>query len=305
MAVPGVNIVHIVIDEVKHHAGIFGELIELLSEGLQELGATVRQSTNRFDAEQLNVVVGHIAFLQKPVYELIGGSAGRYVIFQTEALDAQAGFAAWFPFYLEFLRQASQVWDYSEKNLQFLAARGCRNGRYVPLGYSRRLERVVHSPVKDIDVFFYGAINVRRRRILDALADRGVRVKAAFGLYGPQRDQYIARSKIVLNLHQFATTQLEQVRISYLLNNRCFVISESAEDNPYRDAVIFADYDKIVDCCISYLRPESDAARARIAETGYANLQAIPFQANIQAAMKLLEDAPRQRGDVGSDQGNG
>jgi hypothetical protein len=114
----------------------------------------------------------------------------------------------------------------------------------------------------------------------------------------------IARSKIILNLHQFDTTQLEQVRISYLLNNRCFVISESAEDNPYQDGVIFSDYDKIVDCCLSYLRSQADAARADVAERGYARLQAIPFLASLQAAMKLLENPPPQPGDVGSDSGN-
>ncbi len=288
MPLPEINIVHTVMNE---HGGIFGDVIELLIDCFEQLGVKVHQSTNHFVNRTLNVVVGHTAFLNKATFEAIRRSGYRYVIFQMEALDERIGLAPEVPIYLEFLRHAPRVWDYSSKNISFLAAQGCQNTQYIPLGYSRRLERIVHSPVKDIDILFYGANNPRRGKVLDALAARA-RLQVLFASYGEHRDQAIARSKIVLNVHQFDTSQLEQVRLSYLLNNRCFVVSESSEGNPYSDGVVFSDYDKIVDCCISYLRPEMDAERARIAEAGYARLREIPIVANIRAELEQLEGMP-------------
>lgn len=286
MSLPPVNIVHIVVNE---HGGIFDDLIELLMDCFQQLGLSVRRSTSNFDSNQFNLVVGHTAFLHQTDYDAILRSKCRYVVFQMEALDQQIGLAPQFPAYLEFLRHAPQVWDYSAQNLSFLAAHGCRNTHYIPLGYSRRLERIVHSPAKDIDVLFYGAQTPRRKCVFEALSARGVRFVAAFGAYGSQRDQAISRSKIVLNLHQFDISQLEQLRISYLLNNRCFVLSESPQSDLYRDGVIFSDYEKIADCCVSYLQPNMDAERARIAEAGYANLKEIPTLATIRSALEQFE----------------
>jgi hypothetical protein len=55
--------------------------------------------------------------------------------------------------------------------------------------------------------------------MLDRLASRW-QVKILFGVYGQERDREMARAKVVLNLHQFALPQLEQIRISFLLNNK-------------------------------------------------------------------------------------
>jgi len=285
MSLPDINIVHAVVNE---HGGIFDDLIDLLVDCLEQLGHKVQRSTNHFDAKRLNLVIGHTAFLNAATYEAIHRSNCRYIVFQMEALEERIGVTAHFPLYLEFLRLSPRVWDYSPKNVSFLAAHGCRNAQYIPLGYSSRLERITPAPVKDIDVCFYGACNPRRGLVLDALAAR-VRLKVIFGVYGGERDQTIARSKIVLNLHQFDTSQLEQVRISYLLNNRCFVISESSEGNPYQDGLVFSDYDKIADCCTSYLRPEMDSERARVAEAGYVKLREIPMISNIRSELELLE----------------
>jgi hypothetical protein len=123
---------------------------------------------------------------------------------------------------------------------------------------------------------------------LDELQTRGFHVEAPFGLYGAARDELIARSKIVLNLHQFETAQLEQVRISYLLNNRCFVVSELADENPFGDGLVFCDYKRIVECCISFLDPAADQIRMRIAEKGCANLKAVPFVSSLRSALAQL-----------------
>jgi hypothetical protein len=282
MPLPPVNIVHVVINE---HGRIFDDLIDLLTDCLVQLDVPVRRSTSHFDSTQLNLVVGHTAFLSPTDYPAIASKC-RYIVFQVEALHEQAGLLPDRPHYLEFLRRAQQVWDYSPQNLKFLAGRGHQNTRYVPIGYCPMLERIAAAPTKDIDVLFYGAATPRRRRIFDDLLARGVRFVSVFGAYGPQRDQLIARSKIVLNLHQFDISALEQLRISYLLNNRCFVLSESPPSELYGEGVVFSDYGSITECCVSYLQPGMEPQRTRIAEVGYAGLKAIPTLQHLRSAIE-------------------
>src|SRR5262249_18781845 len=161
------------------------------------------------------------------------------------------------------------VWDYSPQNVRYLAELGDDNVHYIPVGYSPRLERIKDAAAQDIDILFFGAISERRRLILDQLHKAGFRTAALFGQYGEGRDAQIARGKIQLNVHQFATSHLEQLRLAYLLNNRRFVVSETASDNPYGDGVVFCHYDEIVARCAEYLRPGMDAERARVAQLGH------------------------------------
>jgi hypothetical protein len=133
--------------------------------------------------------------------------------------------------------------------------------------------------------FFYGAPNTRRDRVIEALRHRGVQVVNAFPAYGSARDEVIARSRIVLNVHQFAISPLEQLRISYLLNNRCFVVSEVADCNPYGGGVVYCSYDELPDRCVEYLAPGQEAERDRIARMGYERLQAIPMRDHLRAAL--------------------
>jgi hypothetical protein len=285
MPISEINIVHTVVNE---HGRIFDDVIELLIDCLEGLGRKVQRSVNHFDTKKLNLVVGHTAFLNKSAFEEIVRSKCSFVIFQMEALDERMGLGPQFPDYLEFLKLAPRVWDYSSTNVAFLSAKGCGNARYMPLGYSPRLERITHALVKDFDIIFYGTANQRRGLVLESLSSR-CQLRVGFGAYGNDRDQVIARSKIVLNLHQFETAQLEQVRISYLLNNRCFVVSEMSENNPYSDGLVFRNYDQIAECCLEYLRPEMEAERKRIAEMGYAKLREIPMVENIRTELDLLE----------------
>ena len=287
-----INIIQVVINQ---HGPIFAELIELLTHSLQRLGFGVKHSKNQLDDKRLNLIVGATAFLKEQDFNIIKQSRNPYIVFQVEALDQQHGFIRHNPAYMDFLLSARQVWDYSPTNLSFLAGQGFTNVCYIPIGYSSRLERISHAEVRDIDVLFYGAIRPRRQRVLESLNARGARMRVMFNAYGAVRDQTIARSKIVLNLHQFEASQLEQIRIAYLLNNQCFVISETSDCNPYGNGVIFCEYERIADCCMFFLRPEMTHKRYRIAETGYTNLKAIPTAESISSALAHLTESPPHR----------
>ena len=62
--------------------------------------------------------------------------------------------------------------------------------------------------------------------MLNALRGGGFRVEWLLNLYGADRDALLARSKIVINMHQHDAQVFEIVRVSYLLANRRTVVSE-------------------------------------------------------------------------------
>jgi hypothetical protein len=288
--IPPVNIVHLIIND---HGPIFAELIDLLTEALTRLGASVTKTVNHLYNDRLNLLIGHTVFLQRLHFDSIRLGGSRYIVFQTEALDDKQGLIPRVPLYLEFLRSAPDIWDYSQRNIQFLQQRGCRSLRHIPLGSASSLECIAPAEVLDIDVLFYGQLTPRRQEVLRELERRGCRAQVLFGTYGSARDQFIARSKIILNMHQFETSQLEQVRLTYLLNNRRFVISESADENPYGDGVVYCPYADLAACCESYLHPEKAKERARIAQRGYEALKAIPMADRLKEALMSLVAAPR------------
>lgn len=162
------------------------------------------------------------------------------------------------------------VWDYSQANIEQLVARQVPRHTHVPIGYVRELTRIGHVP-GDIDVLFYGSINERRLAVLHELAARGLRVEALFGVYGADRDAWIARSKIVINMHHYEAQVFEIVRVSYLLANRRVVVSERGayptEECDLESAVAFATYDELVDRCVELVRDEP--ARRELGTRGY------------------------------------
>jgi hypothetical protein len=287
-----INLVHVIINE---HGPIFAELIDMLVDAFRQMHIETVVSRNQLCRDRLNIIIGHTAFLAAGNVREITSSGFRYVVFQLEAVDEREGFIFKYPYYMELINGACGVWDYNQNNIQFLLQHGCVNVSYIQLGFSAVLERIPHYSPHDrgIDVLFCGSITDRRKRVLQALQDAGMKVQVLFGVYGQARDQWVARSKIILNLHQFGITQLEQVRISYLLNNKCFVISESADCDLYGGGVIFARYDDLVDCCQSYLAPGMDRERERIAQVGYLQLKSFPMLQQLRSAFI------RHAGDTG------
>jgi hypothetical protein len=246
MPIEQVNIALAVKDE---HGPIFYELIELMIECLRSGGIQASCTTKTVMGDRLNVFLGATIFLPPEILTNLHKLPYGYVAFQLEALDSAHGYSTNRPHYFEFLKGAKQVWDYSQQNTRYLAGLGFNNVRYIPVGYSPRLSRIADAGQLDIDVLFYVSMSPRRRQVLEELRLRGFRTEVLFGKYGSSRDAYIARAKIQLNIYQFDTPQLEQLRLAYLLNNKRFVISETSKDNPYGDGVVFCDYKDIVARC--------------------------------------------------------
>jgi hypothetical protein len=188
------------------------------------------------------------------------------------------------PDYIRRLRD-HEVWDYHAENIAALALHGI-TARLVPVGYVSELERIPAAEVEDIDVLFYGSVNDRRRLILTSLESRGVRVVGLFDAYGEDRDDQIARAKIVINVHFYPTQLFEIVRVSYLLTNRKCVVSEAPVPADLAEGVASTTYANIVDMCRFLL--DDDLARKSIAAKGHAIMQARPEAEYLRQALDTL-----------------
>ncbi len=114
------------------------------------------------------------------------------------------------------------------------------------------------------------------------------RLRTLFGVYGRERDGHIARSRIVLNVHYYERQIMEQVRVSYLLNNRRFVLSEASADNPYGAALATARHGGLAAACLHYLAHRE--ARERLAAEGHEWLRRRPMVESLRVL--LAEPAP-------------
>jgi SAM-dependent methyltransferase len=172
--------------------------------------------------------------------------------------------------YMELLRRCT-IWDYSEANVARLQSRGVRRIQYVPVGYVPQLTRIPTVAHQDIDVLFYGAINERRKNILEGLIARGLRIEFLAGVYREERDRHIARAKVVLNMHYYDASVFEIVRVAYLLANEKAVVAECGAtttlEPDIRDAVCAVPCDRLVDACAELVADANQ--RANLARRGF------------------------------------
>jgi SAM-dependent methyltransferase len=236
------------------HTEAFRELAETLQAALQSLGHTSRIEENLFDPTWTNLILGAHLLAPDQMQTIPQGS----IIYNLEQLGGPLLKRAYYE-----IATRRQIWDYDLGNIAYWKQ---FNGAYapvhVPIGYVPELSRITPSPCQDIDVLFYGSLNDRRNRILNALKDAGVKVHTAFGVYGKDRDDLIARARVVLNIHFYESKVFEIVRVSYLLANSKAVVTESSADAEMEkglsNAVLNLPYDHLVEGCCSLLQNEAE-----------------------------------------------
>lgn len=247
------------------HSAAFDELARGLNAGLAQLGHDAPIVDNPSEAVGTTIVLGaHLIPTLRRVQ-----LPEDVILYNTEQIQ---GGTPWMNPEYKALLSTYPVWDYSERNIAALKAMiNVQNVTLCPVGYEPELTSINDAAEHDIDVFFYGSFNNRRSWILDELSARGLKVVQKYGVYGAERDAYIARSKIVINVHFYEAHIFEIIRLSYLLANRRFVISESSYepniDARYQDGMVICPFDEIVENCVRYAK--DDEARRAIATRGF------------------------------------
>ena len=250
------------------------ELAELIHFSVLELGLKSQITFNYCDnnPSTKNIVLG--AHLLND--NLIEDIPENTIIFNTEQIESIT--ENWKKKILNLARKNIIFWDYSQYNLDYLSKTINIKGKLFQIGYQKELNRINHNIDKNIDVLFYGSINARREHIINKLKDRKINVKTLFGVYGKERDDIIAKSKLILNMHMYDSKIFEIVRVFYLLSNSIPVLTEVGSDtkfnNDFLDLICKSTYENIEKNIIYLL--ENDKKRIELGENGLNAIKKFP-----------------------------
>lgn len=254
------------------HAQALFELCELLTYSLRDLGYEATFRINDVDLSCRNIIVGCHLLDQRDMPDLPAST----IVVNTEQLYDADPFG-WNQNIFDWAR-SFETWDYSESNAAAFKRHGITGVKLLQIGHQPQLHRIKKSTAPDIDVLFYGSINDYRQTILDECRARGLEVVHLFGVYGEERDDYISRAKVVLNMHNHQVEIFEIVRVHYLLSNEVAVVSET---NPttlipamYRDAIASVPYHHIADECVRLVR--DDVARKELQQRALRTISRFP-----------------------------
>jgi hypothetical protein len=264
------------------HSAAFHEVAETLHHALRALGHDSVITTDAALPKRRHIVLGSNLLVEyrMPI-------AADAILYNLE--QVQQG-SPWFRPELIDLFARHTLWDYSSQNAEALQTLGVHVAQVVPIGYVEELTRIERVSAQDIDVLFCGSINPRRQSILEQMVGLQLRVKAAFGKYGTERDALIARARLVLNVHFYEARVLEMVRLSYLLANRCAVLSERSAD-PREDAalaggVAFADYAQLALSARDLIDAPNE--REQLSQRGFEIMRARPAAEYLRAALSTM-----------------
>ncbi len=221
----------------------FDDVLLPLWYAFRRLGYEAEIRVDSFHPEARNICLGANYDPDQQWHRLPAGT----IIFNLEQLEA--GGYPWLKDtrYLDLMREY-EVWDFSRRNLDFLAGRGIQ-GHFLPLGYVPEMTRLAPCPAPTHDALFYGAMTPRRRQVLEELTGRGLTVNVLTRAYGQARDHALYAARLLLNIHHSLPASLEIVRLGYALANRRAVVSELAPDTYHypelREACAFGEYEAL------------------------------------------------------------
>jgi SAM-dependent methyltransferase len=210
---------------------------------LRRLGAEVTIGKNRLREDSVNIIFGaHLGFA--------ASLKERYtcVFFNLEQLGKGGARVA--EAYLDLLRTSPTI-DYDERNLR---AYGRKPGEVpvVSFAWAPYLTQMPSLPLaqRPIDLLFFGSINERRLALFSRIEACGWSVsRFDQPLYGEERDEFIRKSKAVLNCHFYESSRFEQARAFHTLSLGTPVISErTARTTPpaaFEDAVTWITDDQL------------------------------------------------------------
>lgn len=257
--------------EHYEHSGALLEIAELIHCSIRQLGHECSLTSNHVPHDRLNIILGcHLLGLEARTQ-----IPNNSIIFNTEQLSDET--AAWTQAICDWGRHC-EIWDYSLKNIEFFRQVGLNKTKHFKIGYQRELDRIQRDKERCIDVLFYGSLNDRRIKILQALEAEKVVVKTLFGVYGAQRDEWIAKSKVVLNMHYYQSALFEIVRTFYLLTNQVAVVNERGGEttlDPHLvDGLCLVPYERIVSQCLTLLKNPLECLA--LAQRGHEHIQKFP-----------------------------
>jgi glycosyltransferase involved in cell wall biosynthesis len=122
------------------------------------------------------------------------------------------------------------VWDYSAANAARYSGYGLARPSVVRPGYTPLFAADWSEAPKIYDVVFVGSSNHRRDTLLEKITKKHSVLRVPFGVYGEERDRFLASARLCLNIHFYDSAIFEAVRCSYMTLHRLLVLTESSAD---------------------------------------------------------------------------
>lgn len=129
-------------------------------------------------------------------------------------------------FTYNLMNKALFVCDFDENNINKYKNNINNNIYYFPSPFYYD-NNDYNNIKKEYDIVFFGAINERRKKILDNIKKNKIEIKILTGKFNNELDYYLLRSKYCINIHFYEDSELESDRINICLKNNCCIISES------------------------------------------------------------------------------
>jgi hypothetical protein len=268
------------------HSECFREVAETLNAGLIGLGyqSTV---TDKIIPGTRTIVLGSNLLAAYPNYASLVPQGS--IIYNLEQLENNQ---FWRSSQFFALVRRFTVWDYATENCSVFRKHGIAVQQILPISYHEVLSRIQRSALQDIDVLFIGSMNERRHAIMNRMRHAGLNAIALFGKYGKERDAYIARSKLLLNMHFHPAKILEQVRVSYYLANKIPVLSESSADkntdSEWSRGVYFSEYENLTRSAILLCQDETQ--RSELGNRGFDFIKTRPITHHLRTALNGVEN---------------
>ncbi len=248
----------------------YNEVVESYYWGFHALGFAVERRVNHHNPEARNIVFGY----QIPIQlGLIDTFPSDTIFFNLERLVGVDPNDSW----SKTVAGKFQIWDYSHSNAVFWSMLNPAFPVYfAKTSYAPILEKIPQDVPLDIDVLFYGSLTHIRLESLNKISVMrqnltGLSVCTLSNIYGKQRDDLIARSKVILNFSN--GINFEIVRVSYLLANKKAVLciadgdGVQVEDDLRHGALKFVKTQDVFEVCQAMV--DDDEGREKYANAGY------------------------------------
>jgi len=219
----------------------FREMARLLQWGLESAGHEVTRAENSFQEGRTNIIFGFHEWFKPTENPLAYIRDYDCIIYQAEQLAP--GGRQMPDWYFGALHHCKAVWDYSQDNVDIAHRNGITSIHVPPAWHPKYTPIDNVGDQQDIDVLFMGALNGRRSFAVQLLGHLFDEVHVLQSTWGMERDEFMARAKILLNVHFYKSQTLELLRISHALNSGIPVVSEESPSNPWPNAIEAVPYE--------------------------------------------------------------
>ena len=210
------------------HSQVFNEIEAAMFFTLQRMGYEVTNSVNEFKTNARNIVFG---MHHCPVDVVRHDIPKDTIIYSLEQMKDAPECMRWFRKY-----RGLEVWDYSMRNVEVLRKAGVENIKHCKIGYVPEISYFERNrpEERDIDILAYMNPSPRRLAVMEVFEkDPNINFVSINSIYGDERDDYIKRAKLVINLHNNDNKIFEMVRISHLIQNNVPVLCERNPDTDF------------------------------------------------------------------------